>query len=539
MKHFVFCILILIVIVSLSSSSTTNYNKTCELHRAEQCEGEFICVKDENEQARCLSCTYSEQCEGYPIHTCVMTSIRLFDELHSNETLNVNQCIRKHLFHSGIWRDIAASILCFIGVVLSSSSGIGSGGLNVPILLIVAGYTAQYAVPLSTIMIFGSSIANFIILVPQKHPRTDRPIIDYTTALILEPIILCGTTIGIMLNIVLPNWILVIFLLLLLIFTSIRTFIRGISVFKSERLSRLQERVYADDPDLSFFSKNDIIANDTNKDNNNNNNTTIHNKNEENEEEEEVSLITSQEKKVLRRWKDIEKVKVPILIWLLLAISWIFIFVVSLLKGSGKSPSIVGVVECSTWYWILTSIQYPVLFGISVCVAAYMHYQYRQKVKLDYQFEQGDIQWKLKNAIFLPIMFLSAGLVAGLLGIGGGIITGPLLLELGMIPQVAVATSTFMIFFTASSTVSQFALMDQLPWDYSLWYIGVGILAGIIGQFVIGYLIKKFNRYSWTVFLTSILIGISAIMMGGVGIYTTVDDIKQGRSIGFRPLCMS
>lgn len=39
--------------------------------------------------------------------------------------------------------------------------------------------------------------------------------------------------------------------------------------------------------------------------------------------------------------------------------------------------------------------------------------------------------------------------VQSLLGIGGGMITGPLLLEMGVLSQVTAATSSFMVLFTS------------------------------------------------------------------------------------------
>jgi uncharacterized membrane protein YfcA len=39
--------------------------------------------------------------------------------------------------------------------------------------------------------------------------------------------------------------------------------------------------------------------------------------------------------------------------------------------------------------------------------------------------------------------------VAGLFGLGGGVVKAPLMLELGVLPEVAAATSTTMIAFTS------------------------------------------------------------------------------------------
>ena len=64
---------------------------------------------------------------------------------------------------------------------------------------------------------------------------------------------------------------------------------------------------------------------------------------------------------------------------------------------------------------------------------------------------------------------------AGLLGIGGGMIVSPLLLELGLHPQVAAATSSLMVLFSASSAALSFAFDHLLNIEYALIY-GIGAL---------------------------------------------------------------
>jgi uncharacterized membrane protein YfcA len=85
---------------------------------------------------------------------------------------------------------------------------------------------------------------------------------------------------------------------------------------------------------------------------------------------------------------------------------------------------------------------------------------------------------------------LFAGLSAGLLGIGGGMVQGPLMLEMGMLPQVQRATSATMVFFTSSSAAVLFLLagnypggangMDQLV--YAAWFALMGFIGTVVGQ---------------------------------------------------------
>lgn len=49
---------------------------------------------------------------------------------------------------------------------------------------------------------------------------------------------------------------------------------------------------------------------------------------------------------------------------------------------------------------------------------------------------EASIEWNAMQLIFCAFCGLLGGTVGGLLGSGGGFILGPLLLELGVIPQV-------------------------------------------------------------------------------------------------------
>jgi uncharacterized membrane protein YfcA len=62
---------------------------------------------------------------------------------------------------------------------------------------------------------------------------------------------------------------------------------------------------------------------------------------------------------------------------------------------------------------------------------------------------KGDIVWTYRTTLTFPAMCSFAGLIAGMFGVGGGIIKGPLMLHLGVLPDVAAATSATMILFTS------------------------------------------------------------------------------------------
>jgi uncharacterized membrane protein YfcA len=66
----------------------------------------------------------------------------------------------------------------------------------------------------------------------------------------------------------------------------------------------------------------------------------------------------------------------------------------------------------------------------------------------------GQVRWTARRTVLYPSLCSLAGLVAGLFGVGGGIVKGPLMLEMGVLADVAAATSATMILFTAASATA-------------------------------------------------------------------------------------
>jgi uncharacterized membrane protein YfcA len=78
--------------------------------------------------------------------------------------------------------------------------------------------------------------------------------------------------------------------------------------------------------------------------------------------------------------------------------------------------------------------------------------------------------WSRENVVLYPLLCTAAGFGSGCFGIGGGTITGPLMLALNMHPQVVAATASFMILFTSSLTTTQFLIVGSLNLEYGAWY---------------------------------------------------------------------
>lgn len=84
------------------------------------------------------------------------------------------------------------------------------------------------------------------------------------------------------------------------------------------------------------------------------------------------------------------------------------------------------------------------------------------KRNIGYQFSEHEIPWNTQLFIKLSVIALVTGVLSALLGIGGGLLLAPALLDLGVHPEVVSATTTFVILFTSSSTTLQFSFLVSM-----------------------------------------------------------------------------
>ncbi|KAI5001543.1 hypothetical protein ZWY2020_026193 [Hordeum vulgare] len=130
----------------------------------------------------------------------------------------------------------------------------------------------------------------------------------------------------------------------------------------------------------------------------------------------------------------------------------------------------------------------------------------------------------LKSHIVLIYFFgVSAGVLAGLLGLGGGVIMGPLFLELGIPPQVSSATATFAMMFSSSIAVVEYYLLNWFPIPYA---------CGKESD-------KLVRRASLIIFILSFMIFIGLIPLGGFGILNINHKMAQHEYMGFHSICKS
>nr|XP_027186404.1 sulfite exporter TauE/SafE family protein 3-like [Cicer arietinum] len=86
----------------------------------------------------------------------------------------------------------------------------------------------------------------------------------------------------------------------------------------------------------------------------------------------------------------------------------------------------------SVAYWILNLLQVPIIVGMSSYEAVLL---YKGK-RVIASKEDQQTQWSVQQLIIYCACGIVAGIIGGLLGLGGGFILGPLFIGLEIPPQV-------------------------------------------------------------------------------------------------------
>jgi uncharacterized membrane protein YfcA len=119
----------------------------------------------------------------------------------------------------------------------ANMGGVGGGGIVVPICIIFFGFDAKNAIALSNFSIFISSLQRFLLNAKKPHPFKNGKglLVDHNMSLIMLPLIISGVSIGQVLNIIMPESIILAFYIVLLIAISIQMTLKAKKLYKKEK----------------------------------------------------------------------------------------------------------------------------------------------------------------------------------------------------------------------------------------------------------------------------------------------------------------
>ena len=122
-------------------------------------------------------------------------------------------------------------------IALANVGGIGGGGLIIPIIMAFFSFSTKEAIAISGFTIFTGSVARYIYAYNQRHPEKDATMIDYGIVIVMMPLVLVGSFVGVLVNIMLPPVLLSLFLTIILILLTAQSLKKGVQIYKKETIA--------------------------------------------------------------------------------------------------------------------------------------------------------------------------------------------------------------------------------------------------------------------------------------------------------------
>lgn len=122
--------------------------------------------------------------------------------------------------------EIGGTFVLLILKALAVMSGIGGGGIIVPLLMVFYNLNTKNAVAISGFTILTGAITRYLITLGERHPDKEATCIDYGITNVMLPTVMIGSTIGVFFNIIFPSIIINSLLTALLLFLTIQSFFK-------------------------------------------------------------------------------------------------------------------------------------------------------------------------------------------------------------------------------------------------------------------------------------------------------------------------
>ena len=438
--------------------------------------------------------------------------------------------------------DFIGFFLAALGLILAAAGGIGGGGILVPIYILVLGFMPKHAIPLSNVTVFGGALANTIRNVNNRHPNADRPLIDWDLILVMEPSTLAGALIGANLNKVLSETVIAVMLVVLLTFTAYNTLKKAMKLYRKETAELMSVRtktvspvtVMKDDSDALLDLNQYLLLNDSLDLEDDDRELALHSMQEvttfgtNNDPQSPTSVMNGYEdyydvgkeeddfpehvdpfqlQQILDEERSPKRNKVGLII-----VMFLVVLTINILKGGGGFQPL-GI-ECgSAVFWLAQIVLLLWIFMIAVIARETLIKDTKRKIAAGYSYLPDDVKWDERSTVVYPLISTLAGFCAGMFGIGGGIIKGPLMLAMGVHPSVASATSACMILFTSFTATTTFSVYGLLVHDYAVACVILGFLSTLLGQTIMNILLGKSKRNSYIAFSIGLVVMLSAVLM--------------------------
>lgn len=380
--------------------------------------------------------------------------------------------------------DIILSILVFLISVITTIGGVGGGGLLIPTYIFVGEFSLDEAIPLSVITILGDTLVRIFNLYLRKHPMNNkRYLIDMMPILLIVPFDGNFSFLGVILSEVMPNSITLGVIILILGLTFYKSIVKAIKTF-------LKENEYLDSNNLELVIIDGIG--------------------------EYFNVNKLEEYKFSNGTGDSlsDKIKKTLIIFFTIVVISVF----CILRSFQDKCSLINICNIIS--------QFLVVGIISYCIILYIKKDYERKRLNNYIFLEGDIIWNNANITKFIIIASLTGILSTYMGIGGGMLITPIMIQVGMIPEVVIATGSITTFFSSLISTLNYLLVGRLNLNYGILLSIMSMLGSLVGLKLSDLILNRLKRQSILIFIVSLILLISGVMLVNSVIMNDLGDFK-------------
>ena len=365
---------------------------------------------------------------------------------------------------------IGIFITSYLVSTLAGIAGIGGGAMLISLYSLIGNISIKYSIILSVITITGNSFIRTIYYSFKKNEKTkNRYLPNYEIVRLIVPFDGNLSYIGYILNKILPNFVIFILIIILMLILCYKTIIKTIQFVRKKS------------------TKDDIFIIFDNIETKLSDNITIN----------------------YNRKGQTKKDIIDNYIYIILSFSLIIIFTIArnLIKP----------------YWLVYIIQFFIIILFGYFTIKHIQLQYKWRKKILFNFIEGDIEWNnYINFIKYCTTASFVGLISTMVGIGGGMIMNPLLINYGILPDIVIATSSITTFFSSIASALQFIIEDNIFEWYFIALFGIGGFSSITGIIILKFLKKKI-KIIITIILAITLV-LSLILLIIFNVLTFIND---------------
>lgn len=453
------------------------------------------------------------------------------------------------IFNNGddmLIREILGIPIFVIVPGVAVTTGCGGGGLIVPTCMYLLDMTPKEATALSQALMFGAAMASMFVDWNSKETNFNVPLIDVELLLFMGPSLMAGAMVGGFVNRSSPNWFIIISLVVVLSISGFKTLHKGYKTRQKNKenadtirsMSQLELGVAGEDlkPPSDASPKVDQ-TNETNLDGDFFEETAEEKTDEAGDHTAvtawKAGKYTAEDEAEFQKHFDEVAPQINLKGWGGVFTLWIFNIFVLCVRGSPKNESFVGLESGSVGYWLLTLFAIVFLWGLGI----FFGYQLEQRtrnadpkyvkwVEDKYYGTQSPKKWSFDEIYFLSPAIFFAGIISGTVGIGGGMILGPLMLMVEIPAQVVASVNTTSIILSASTLTALYIIDDAVEYDYAFFYAACCFCGAYIGKsktkayfakndFVLVYLLAGIILSSWALVFIKVVEEIQVIKDDG------------------------